>query len=62
LKKLCIQKLLACLNDENGATAIEYGLITSLITIVIVAACIVVGMTLGNNYSTLATNMNSAGR
>ena len=36
-------KLLNCLRDEKGATAIEYGLIAGLIAVVIIAAVTLLG-------------------
>jgi pilus assembly protein Flp/PilA len=39
--------------DESGATAIEYGLIAALIAVGIIVAA----TTLGNNLSTLFTNI-----
>ncbi len=44
------------MNDESGATAIEYGLIAALIAVGIIAAA----TTLGNGLSTLFNNI--AGR
>ncbi|OYX72197.1 MAG: fimbrial protein, partial [Caulobacter sp. 32-67-35] len=41
------------LNDESGATAIEYGLIVALIAVVIVTAV----TTLGTNLKTTFTNV-----
>ena len=38
-----MSKLLACLRDEKGATAIEYGLIAGLIAVVIIAAVTLLG-------------------
>jgi pilus assembly protein Flp/PilA len=43
------------LKDENGATAIEYGLIAALIAVAIVTAL----TTLGTNLSGLFSNVNS---
>jgi Flp pilus assembly pilin Flp len=40
-----------CLPDEeSGATAIEYALIAGLISIVIVAACTLIGQTIAANF------------
>ncbi len=44
------------LRDENGATAIEYGLIAALIAVVIIGAVTVVGTSL----STTFTNVSNA--
>jgi pilus assembly protein Flp/PilA len=43
------------LNDDSGATAIEYGLIASLIAVTIIAAV----STLGNKLSTTFTEVSS---
>ena len=44
-------------SDESGATAIEYGLIASLIAVVIIAAVTTVGTKLTNTFSEVATNL-----
>jgi len=36
-------KLMQCLRNEDGATAIEYGLIAGLIAVVIIAAVTLLG-------------------
>jgi pilus assembly protein Flp/PilA len=41
-------------HDESGATAIEYGLIAALISVVIIAAITLVGTTLSSTFSTVA--------
>ena len=38
-----MNRLLACMRDEEGATAIEYGLIAGLIAVVIIAAVTLLG-------------------
>jgi len=43
------------LKDENGATAIEYGLIAALVAVAIVGAL----TTLGGGLSTMFGNVNS---
>jgi pilus assembly protein Flp/PilA len=40
--------------DENGATAIEYGLIAGLISVVIIAAVSLVGSTLSELFNYIA--------
>jgi pilus assembly protein Flp/PilA len=40
--------------DENGATAIEYGLIAGLISVVIIAAVSLVGTTLSALFTYIA--------
>ncbi len=45
------------ITDESGATAIEYGLIASLISIVAIAAFKSVGSGLITVYNQVATNL-----
>lgn len=44
------------LNDESGTTAIEYGLIAALVSVVIIAAL----TTLGTDLTTVFTNIAAA--
>ena len=46
-------KLFSFIKDESGATAIEYGLLASLIAVAIITAV----TTLGTNASTTFTNV-----
>lgn len=41
--------------DDSGATAIEYGLIASLIAVVIIAGVTLTGTNLSNTFNTVAT-------
>lgn len=41
--------------DENGATAIEYGLIAALISVVIILAVTTIGTNLNTAFNTIAT-------
>ena len=41
------------MNDESGATAIEYGLIVALIAVVIVTAVTTLGSKLKNSFTTV---------
>jgi pilus assembly protein Flp/PilA len=43
--------------DENGATAIEYGLIAALIAVVIIVGLNSVSGALNTNFSTIATSL-----
>ena len=43
--------------DDSGATAIEYGLIASLIAVVIIAAVTTVGTKLTNTFTEVAGNL-----
>jgi pilus assembly protein Flp/PilA len=45
------------LRDESGATAIEYGLIASLIAVVIITAVSAVGTNLSGTFSTVASKI-----
>jgi pilus assembly protein Flp/PilA len=48
------------LRDENGATAIEYGLIAALISVVIITAVTLVGSQLSGVFNSIATALSSA--
>ncbi|MEN8236496.1 MAG: Flp family type IVb pilin [Pseudomonadota bacterium] len=52
-----ITNLTKFLREENGATAIEYGLIAALISVVIIAAITLVGNGLQTTFDTVATNL-----
>lgn len=43
--------------DEEGVTAVEYGLIAALVAVVIIAAVSVLGTTLSTLFSTVATSI-----
>jgi len=43
--------------DESGATAIEYGLIASLIAVAIIAGATALGTKLNSTFNTLSTKM-----
>ena len=43
------------IKDESGATAIEYGLIAGLISVVIITAVTTVGTNLTGKFTTIAT-------
>ncbi len=45
------------IREEEGATAIEYGLIASLIAVVIIAAVGLIGTNLSNTFNTVATHI-----
>ena len=42
------------LNDESGATAIEYGLIAALIAVVIIGALTLLGTSISDKFNTIA--------
>lgn len=43
--------------DESGATAIEYGLIAGLISVVIIGAVTALGTKLSNQFTKIANNL-----
>jgi pilus assembly protein Flp/PilA len=48
------------MNDESGATAIEYGLIAALIGVGIIVAASNLGTQLSNTFTTVATKLSTA--
>jgi len=48
------------MKDENGGTAIEYGLIAALIAIAIIAGSRTLGNTINNVFTNTATQLNTA--
>ena len=44
-------------NDESGATAIEYGLIAALISVVIIVSVKSLGTKMNTNFSNIAGNL-----
>ncbi len=47
--------------DESGATAIEYGLIAALISVVIITVLTTVGTNLNTKFTSVANGLNGAG-
>jgi pilus assembly protein Flp/PilA len=45
------------IQDQNGATAIEYGLIAALISVAIITAVTLVGSKLKTTFSTVANSL-----
>jgi pilus assembly protein Flp/PilA len=56
-----LKRLLGLIRDESGATAVEYGLIVTLIAVIIVAAVTALGANLEVKYNTISTNVSAAG-
>jgi pilus assembly protein Flp/PilA len=50
------------LRDESGATAIEYGLIAAGISVVIIGVVNGLGKQLQNTFTTISTQLATAGR
>ncbi len=48
------------MNDESGATAIEYGLIAALISVALIAGATALGGQIGTTFNTLTTKMATA--
>ena len=45
------------LSDESGATAIEYGLLAALISVVIIGGVKLAGSNLSNKFTDVANNL-----
>jgi pilus assembly protein Flp/PilA len=56
-----MKKLINFFKEEDGVTAIEYGLIAALIAVVIILALSILGTALSNKFDTIATAVNVAG-
>ena len=52
-----MDRFIQFLFEEDGATAIEYGLIAALIAVVIIAAVTLVGTSLDTTFNTIATSL-----
>ncbi len=48
------------LNDEDGATAIEYGLIAALVSVAAIGALTAMGHSLGTMVNTVSSSLSSA--
>jgi pilus assembly protein Flp/PilA len=48
------------IRDEEGVTAIEYGLIAALIAVVIIASVAIVGTQLNSTFSKIGSQLTSA--
>ena len=49
------------IRDEDGATAIEYGLIAALIAVVIITALTALGTSISGKFSEVETAVSGAG-
>ena len=59
--KALLLKTQGFVRDEQGVTAIEYGLLTALISVVIIAAVTTVGTNLNTMFTTIANDLNGGG-
>jgi len=50
----------ALLNDESGATAIEYGLIAALVSVAAITALTQMGSSLKTMFTTVSTKLDDA--
>ncbi len=55
-----LRMLKAILKDEEGATAIEYGLIAALISVTIIAGATSLGTELGNTLTRIKDDISGA--
>jgi pilus assembly protein Flp/PilA len=46
--------------EEDGVTAIEYGLLAALISVVIVGAVVIIGNQLNTTFTTIGTRLSTA--
>lgn len=49
------------IREEEGATAIEYGLIAALIAVVLIGALSLLGTQISSKFSTVASSVSAAG-
>ena len=52
-----MEKVMRFLKDEEGVTAIEYGLIAALIALVIIIAVALVGTGLSSTFNNIGTHL-----
>ena len=52
-----MKKLINFFKDEEGATAVEYGLLVALIAVVIIAAVTTLGHKVSNAFQNVADNL-----
>ena len=50
-------RVLTFINDESGATAIEYGLIAAGISVVIIATVNAIGTNLNTKFNSISTQL-----
>ena len=52
-----MSKVFAFINDESGATAIEYGLIAAGISVVIIATVNTIGSQINTKFNSISTRL-----
>ena len=58
--KTYMRNLVAFINDEEGASAIEYGLLIGLIALAIVVGATALGKSIGGMFTKSAASVNAA--
>ena len=53
--------LIRFLKDDSGATAIEYGLLASLIALALITSVTLLGSTIAGKFSDIASEISKAG-
>ena len=56
-----MKKLIKFFKDEEGATAVEYGLMVALIAVVVITAVALLGTNLSEKFSEVASEVGTAG-
>jgi pilus assembly protein Flp/PilA len=57
--KTYLRKIVAFINDEEGASAIEYGLLVGLIALAIVAGATLLGTSISNMFTRAAASLDA---
>ncbi|MBY9021715.1 MAG: Flp family type IVb pilin [Candidatus Lokiarchaeota archaeon] len=57
---ISVGKLIEFIKDEDGVTAIEYGLIAALIAIVIIGGVTFIGESLNSKFSNIGSELDTA--
>ena len=59
-EQIMIAKMIGFLRDEDGATAIEYGLIAALVSVAAIGALTAMGNSLSTMFTTVSSSLSSA--
>ena len=59
MKSIKLSRLNQLKENENGATAIEYGLIAALIAVVVIAGVTLIGTDIGNTFNSVANSLSN---
>lgn len=57
--KTYLRKIVAFINDEEGASAIEYGLLVGLIALAIVAGATLLGTSISDMFTRASTKLDA---